>query len=237
MFIPHSLITTQARRKYERLLIADGATACFPLRETSGGFVSDIIGGNQGTVTGGVLGHTKSPVANSSDPAIYFSGAAGQVINVPTSTSLHPPGSFTLECWALMLDTNPHEFICKGTVEFAGAGAGTDFEFGFVGGSIYLQFYTGSVSVTYSQSAPSQNVWHHYIARFNSGVDLVFFFDGVKQTVQSTVTTAIEASTGNFKISGVTYRHNGYISYATMFQKGLLDDQCINHYKVSSGAA
>lgn len=237
MFIPHSLITTEARRKYERLLIADGATACFPLRETSGGFVSDIVNGNQGTVTGGALGYTRSPVANSSDPAVYFSGAAGQVINVPTATSLHPTESFTLECWALMLDTNPHEFICKGSTEFAGAPSGTDFELGYVGGLIYLQFFSGATGFSYNKTSPSINSWHHYIARFTSGSDAKFFFDGVGQAGKATALTSIGPSTGNFKISGATYRQNGYISYATIFQKALPDDQCINHYNVSAGAA
>ncbi len=229
-------LARQNRDRYKRVILEDGATFYAPLDETYGTSIVDRANGAVGTLNGGTLSYTGCPAERGSK-AVYFANTAGHNITFPTSTNIHPTGSFTLECWAYMLDTNPHEFICKGTQEFNGAGSGTDFELGYVGGSTYLQFYTGSASISYSQSSPAINGWHHYIARFTSGSELVFFFDSVKQTAQNTVATAIEASTGNLKISGVTYRQNGYLAHCAIYHKPLSDGQCQNHYRIAVGAA
>jgi len=231
----HDKLARQNRGRYKQLILEDGASFYAPLNETSGTFIADISGYAVGTLNGGTLSYTSCP-AGLGTPAAYFAGSANHNITFPTSTLIHPTGSFTLECWAYMLDTNPHEFICKGTTEFAGAGSGTDFELGYVGGSTYLQFYPGSGTATYSTASPGINMWVHYMARWTSGSEFAIFQNGVKSSTSTAIAT-IGSSSGNLKLSGVTYRQNGYLAHCAIYQKPLSDGQCLNHYRVALGAA
>jgi len=233
----HDKLARQNRGRYKQLILEDGASFYAPLNETSGTFIADISGnGAVGTLNGGTLSYIGCP-AGLGTPAAYFANTAGHNVTFPTSTAIHPSGSFTLECWAYMLDTNPHEFMCKGTTEFAGAPSGTDFELGYVGGSTYLQFYTGSGAATFSTASPGINLWVHYMARWISSTEYAIFQNGVKASTTSSVASTIGSSSGNLKLSGVTYRTIGYLAHCAIYQKPLSDGQCLNHYRVALGAA
>lgn len=229
-------IAGQRRDRYKRAILDSGASFYMPLDEPSGGIVNDISGnGAVGTVNGGTLSYTGCPIIGSQTPCPYFSGAAGQYITSPSSSFVHPTGSFTLLIHAYMLDTNPHEFMCKGTVEFAGSPSGTDWELGYVGGFTYLQFYTGSGSATYNTASLGINRWVQYIARFTAGSEYAIFQNGVKSST-STANASVGSSTGQLKISGITYRHNGFAAHAAYFPKALSDGQCQDLYRISEGA-
>lgn len=228
-------LACQRRDRYKRVILESGASFYMPLTETSGTMVTDLANGGVGTVNGGTLSYTGCPIVGSNSPCPYFSGAAGQYITMPSSSFVHPTGSFTLLIHAYMLDTNPHEFMCKGTVEFAGAPSGTDWELGYVGGFTYLQFYTGSGSATYNTASLGINRWVQYIARFTAGSEYAIFQNGVKSST-STANASVGTSTGQLKISGITYRHNGFLAHAAYFPKALSDGQCQDLYRISEGA-
>lgn len=233
----HEKVTRQRRGKYSKLILSDNPSFYAPLNERNGTDIIDVTSNrNNGTLAGGTLSRVGTPIVGENGTAIYFNGAASQKIDVPDTASVHPPGSFTIECWVYRLDTNPAEFMCKGTTEFAGAGAGTDFEMGHVGTSTYFQFRdSGGASNSHLRNSPAINTWNYYVARFTSGAFMELFINDVKST-KAISGTAIETSTGGMKISGTTYRLNGYICHAAMYQYALSDGQILNHYYTGIGA-
>lgn len=237
MFLLNDKLARQRKNKYKNLILSDNPSFYAPLSDKSGTNILDITSNaNNGTLAGGTLSHIGTPIVGENSSAVYFNGAASQKIDVPDVASVTPPGSFTIECWVNRLDTNPAEFMCKGTTEFAGAGAGTDFEMGHVGTSTYFQFRdSGGASNSHLRNSPAINTWNYYVARFTSGSLMELFINDVK-TSKSISGTAIETSTGGMKISGTTYRLNGYICHTAMYQYALTDGQILNHYYTGVGA-
>jgi Concanavalin A-like lectin/glucanases superfamily len=97
---------------YPALVVADGATAYWRLGETSGTTAVDVIGGKNGTISGGVTLAQAGALADG-DTAMVFDGTTG-MIHVPTSMSLGFTG--TIEAWVKGNDAAANRPI----VQFAG---------------------------------------------------------------------------------------------------------------------
>jgi hypothetical protein len=88
---------------YESVILADHPTSYWPMSETSGSIIHDVIGTNDGTcenLSGLTLGGPGVLYGQgvTSDTAIYFSNTIGGYINVPYSSTLNTP-QFTIEVW------------------------------------------------------------------------------------------------------------------------------------------
>src|SRR5262245_42835397 len=108
---------------YSDQVIRDGAVAYWRLNETSGTTAVDVIGGNNGTISGGVSLNQPGALADG-DKAMLFDGATSY-IQAPHSASLNVPTAVTLEAWIKIANWSASyvSIIMKGT-------AGTQFSYG-----------------------------------------------------------------------------------------------------------
>src|SRR5262245_66022564 len=83
---------------YPARVVADGASAYWRLNETSGTTAVDVIGGANGTISGGVTLGQAGALADG-DTAMLFD-ATGEYVSVPNgSYAAIGTGAMTLECW------------------------------------------------------------------------------------------------------------------------------------------
>jgi Concanavalin A-like lectin/glucanases superfamily len=90
---------------YPALVVADGATAYWRLGETSGTTAVDVIGGANGTISGGVTLGQAGALADG-DKAMVFDGTNGRILSANISLAV----PITLECWfktTATVATNP----------------------------------------------------------------------------------------------------------------------------------
>src|SRR5262245_49341818 len=85
---------------YAEQVIADGAVAFWRLGETSGTTAVDNVGGNNGTISGGVTLNQPGPW--SGNAAMAFDGTTGKISTAATMTI---PIAGTVEVW--MITTQP----------------------------------------------------------------------------------------------------------------------------------
>jgi hypothetical protein len=94
---PAQIATHYALRQtydpYATKVISDGAVAYWRLDETSGTLAKDLIGGNTGTISGGVT--LNQPGALAGDAAMAFDGTGVVTLSAYT----FPAGSFSVELW------------------------------------------------------------------------------------------------------------------------------------------
>src|SRR5215471_5997902 len=84
---------------YKDQVIADGAIAYWRLDELSGTTAVDIIGGNNGTISGGVtLGQTGALADG--NKAMAFDGSSGKIAVPNGAYKQFGTGPLTIEAWA-----------------------------------------------------------------------------------------------------------------------------------------
>jgi hypothetical protein len=145
------------------------------------GNAQDLVGGNNGILTGGVT-FTNGQVG----PAFSLDGNSGWV-DVPNSDSLNPTGPFSVECWinASSQQFFPQSLIVDkshGWTEGTGWGIQTtaDGTAGFfygVGGPLGLTNWFPYVATS---NSVLDNQWHH-LAGVWTGTQLQIYEDGVLQ--------------------------------------------------------
>src|SRR5262245_30947541 len=82
---------------YPALVVSDGAVAYWRLGETSGTTAIDNVGGNNGTISGGVTLNQPGPW--SGNAAMAFDGTSGQIA-LGTVAALNITSDLTIEAWA-----------------------------------------------------------------------------------------------------------------------------------------
>src|SRR5215470_7590906 len=103
---------------YSSKVIADGAVAYWRLNETSGTTAVDVIGGNNGTISGGVTLNQAGALTDG-DKAMTFNGT-GRIDVAKAAYSAIGTGPLTLEAW-VWLDPAGGAFMYLGDCKNAGS--------------------------------------------------------------------------------------------------------------------
>jgi Concanavalin A-like lectin/glucanases superfamily len=201
---------------YPALVVADGATAYWRLGETSGTTAVDVIGGANGTISGGVTLGQAGALADG-DKAMAFNGTTGKIVTVANVPLLTP---YTLEVWiqttspaaqkvifstlqeptpedALMVQVNAHQLRIY--IEHSG-GAASDLN--------PTEFFE-----------MADGIWHHLVIAF-LGTTVAVYFDGVQKTWTNQPTPALVGSGSHFVELGSDSKYG-------LFYGGSLDDVAI----------
>jgi hypothetical protein len=157
-----------------------GIAAWFPAE----GNAQDIIGGNNGTLMGGV-----TFASGKVGQAFNFDGSSGWV-DIPNSAALNPTGPFSVEFWVNGNPSQPYNLFLlvdksHGFIDSAGwvvQGTSSDGTVGFgygLGGG-------GSVNFIFASTTNNvlDNHWHH-LAGVWTGTQLQMYMDGVMQGATS----------------------------------------------------
>jgi len=163
--------------------------AWWPLDETSGTIVTDIVGGHNGTAQPASIGAFAGPGPVTSafwpqptfqpgmvDTSLFFSG--DRRIEVPSSTDLEPgTGDFTIDAWVIYAASGNGQLLTVARKALGNAGTATIAPLGYPGGigyeMIIQDFSPGMGILSFTMQGAGQgnlgtggpfitpNTWHH----------------------------------------------------------------------------
>jgi hypothetical protein len=208
---------------YPAQVVADGAVAYWRLGETSGLTAVDVIGGNNGTISGGVTLGQLGALADG-DKAMTFNGTTGK-ITVPHASAITPTGAFTVELWMRTAATAEQPMVTKFGPEGPPAGFSINKS---SAGRVYVWLGNGFISGT--TTVLHNGNWHHTVVVW-TGALLNFYVDGIED--QSLSTTAVLGGTHTLDI-GYRYDNSSYwtdaIDEVAYYPTALTAPQIAAHY-------
>jgi hypothetical protein len=180
---------------YSNLVIADGASSFWRLNEPSGTTAVDIVGGKNGTISGGVTLNQPGALSDG-DPSMAFNGTTGKIQTVGNVTLLTP---YTVECWfkkavpggdLALLTTYRAPLDTEDLVLFRVLGANGRAD-------IYIDHRAGapvSDDGAQGQRTVNDGQWHH-AAFVMYGATAQIFIDGAADTMTGQLQAPIIGST------------------------------------------
>lgn len=211
---------------YSDTIIGDGAVAYWPLNETSGTIAVDIIGGNNGVISGGVtLG--QSGALSNGDKAMGFDGSTAKVTVTPASVAAL--SVLSVEVWAYVTAVSNNGVLAKLQ------GAGVNSGWSILAETNKWNWRIGSADVL----GPSvvQNQWTHLVGT-SDGTTRRFYVNGIETTPVAGAgpgTGAGDLIIGSLT-AGAIYPFNGRIDDVAIYPTTLTSAQVANHYNVARSA-
>lgn len=227
-------------RAYADQVRADGAVAYWRLDEISGLTVRDSIGGNNGTISGGVTLNQSGALVG--DAAMAFDGVDGRIV-VPNGPFLHNIGlgPFTLEFWLKETAVNP----ASGLVLFSTFGTDVGnggFTVYRLAGDVNFYFYVRSAGggpVLNPVVIPHDGQWRHIVWVFTRGASdtsTVYVNSGVP-TSNTGPAAASLAITSSLYIGCEFNQTSNYpctLDEIVIYQTALTPAQIATHYQAAS---
>lgn len=211
---------------YSDQVIRDGAIAYWRLDETSGIIAKDSIGGNDGTISGGVTLGQPGALADSST-AMRFNGVDGKIVS---SSTLSYPVACTFEVWFNTINTTGSVGIIgnrftllDGIVVIATAANGS---------GLFVDSYVGGNNVISGVKFISDGIWHHVVWTTNGSIGTIYI-DGV-QSIQGAQPHV--ALTEKFQIAYDNFQNkyfDGLVDEVAIYPTALSPSQIANHYGLS----
>jgi len=196
-----------------------GAIAQYRLGETSGTTAVDSIGGNNGTISGGVTLNQDGAISDG-NRAMLFNGTTGQIVAGSGSLS----ASFTIESWirtSTVIAQMP-------VLSLADASA----YYGLKGGQA---FFYQSVAPNFAQGGPilTDGKWYHLVTT-NNAVTTRHYVNGVE--VYSIAQAHVTQTAGiNISLFG-SERWNGSIDEVAIYPTVLTPAQIANLFQIGRTA-
>jgi Concanavalin A-like lectin/glucanases superfamily/Immunoglobulin I-set domain len=239
-------LTVLTNSSYQATILADHPVSYWPLNETSGTFIHDVVGTNNGTcinTNGLALGGPGILYGQdvTTDKAIYFTNTSSGYIKVPYSSTLNTP-QFTVEVWLNLptfpatgagVDMNPLTFDDsnpKGwAFEIPSPNASNPKMYGWLGHGTWTQVNSGTCI---------QGQWSYYALAYD-GTIFTVYTNGVSAGSQSSSYTQVSSLRtlymGAYDSGGtVTRFYRGGMENVAFYSNALSSSQILNHYQVGS---
>jgi trimeric autotransporter adhesin len=217
---------------YADKVIADGATAYWRLGETSGLTAVDIVGGKNGTISGGVtLGQTGALA--DADKAMAF--ADGGYIQMSPSAVVS--GWKTFEGWfKTSVGINPATNYILFNDQYDGVNGRVVRINGDTGGIVLVNYSGGAVAGAAfgTRLGLCDQQWHHIVVN-NTGTTYAIWLDGV-QDASGTIAAA-GISTIAPRLSASVQSMVGTLDDIAIYSTALTAQQIATHYALSKYAA
>lgn len=216
---------------YREKVIADGAVAYWRLGETSGTTAVDIIGGANGTISGGVTLGQPGALADG-DKAMRFTGGRIEVTN--GAFLQFGTGALSVEWW---IKSNP---IAGWWLDAKADGNSGVPGVGFQSDTSNIYFHPGNgVQMLYCSDGGfgyGDNQWHHIVGVVERGSPdrALFYADGVLRTTVpfsgsgSSLTSASPFALGDMSGGGAPTA--GAIDEVAIYKTALTAPQIAAHY-------
>jgi hypothetical protein len=201
-------------------VVADGAVAYWRLGETSGTTAVDVIGGANGTISGGVTLGQAGALADG-DKAMGFNGTATGKIVTP---SLTLPSPSTIELWIKTTSApSDHALVSNRS----GAASANEVFVGLTVGQ--PDVYSGAGFVGVDSRRVDDGQFHH-VVYVMSGTAVTFYVDGVAGTTVAHARTAFAAPIGIGAEPSGGLPVNGLIDDVAIYPTALTAPQIAAHY-------
>jgi len=209
---------------YSDKVIADGAVAYWRLGETSGLTAVDIVGGKNGTISGGVtLG--QAGALSDGDKAMAFDGTSGQIVTPSVTMGV----ACSIECW---VKTNvPGNTSIEHPVLAHRKTAFDDFVVSVAAYWTPARFRVFSTYGSINGTRPiADNQWHHMVLVL-SGTGMAMYSDGVLDiSGTSTRPSVSEVLEIGFDTTGGGLYFPGSIDEVAIYPTALTAPQIAAHY-------
>lgn len=168
-------VLAASARSYGSIVRSDGASNYWPLDETSGLVATDVIGGKNGTISGGVTLNQPGAIGK----AMAFNGTTGKIITTAPIALLTP---FTIESWLRV--TTGNESPIFGTRNAPADGGQLIMQLAAAsGGSVYC-FVSGLGGTSTTPTPPmNDGLWHHVVMIIDGTATVLFYIDGTLRPV------------------------------------------------------
>ena len=207
---------------YSDKVIADGAVAYWRLGETSGSTAVDIVGGNNGTISGGVTLNQPGATTDG-NPAMRFDGVNGKIV---TAATISIPVSCTWECWIKTTAAANNAAIVSNRFTVQDGIVGLF----FLGGNVFVDSYqAGNNAVSSTGTLVNDGKWHHIIWVTNGSTGAIYL-DGAQTVSQAQphVTLTEKVQIGFDTFNAVYW--NGLIDDVAIYPTALTPTQIAAHY-------
>jgi len=198
-----TLPAASAFSDYSRAVLADGATAYWPLGgATTATSAQDWAGVDDLTTDATVTPSTDRAVAGDPGTASAFAGTS--TVPATTSTARPAPSTFSVEAWIRTTTTRGGKVIGFGNSR---TGASTDYDrhlYMTDAGRLVFGTYPGALRTTTSTDAYNDGRWHHVVATVGSA-GTALYVDGARVGLDPASTTS-QASTGYWRVGGDTLK-------------------------------
>ena len=199
---------------YQNQVLADGAVGYWPLNEKTGLVATDIVGGQNGTIAGGVTLGQPGPLPDGTT-GMLFDGTTGKI----TLPSLTPAAAFSLEIWVKrVLSGTDQPLFQIGNSPFYILGSGTSF----------FEQVNNGVVVANGTVAINDTLWHACVSTYSAG-SAHLYLDGVDCT-GTTFTHVTSAAVGFIGSSVFTQFAKATLKDAAWYNTILTPAQVKNHY-------
>jgi hypothetical protein len=211
---------------YPDRVIRDGASAYWRLGETSGTTAVDVIGGFNGTISGGVT-LNQSGALGDGDKAMVFDGTSNGVINVG---SLALSAIYTIEAWFKTTWVAEQKAYLA---NYAGGSSNTAY-FGIDNTRLFVYIQGATPASYYSTlTGLNDNQWHH-VAIISTATELRVYHQGILLNTVAQTKLASAASTLLIGGSaGLSQYFPGTIDEVAIYPTALTVQQIANHYGLS----
>ena len=185
------------------------------------GNANDEIGGNHGTLGGGVDCSAEGKYGR----ACSFDGI-NDYVNAGGNTNLRITGDLSLEAWVKTSD-DEGDIILKWTA----LGDQRSYAMFLSGGRIYGYASDNGANIAsiFSSSAINDGNWHHAVFVHENGIGLKMYLDGAEATTPISHTTGIyDSGTSSFLEiggGGIAGMYNGVIDEARIYNKALTPEE------------
>jgi len=207
---------------YSDKVIADGAVAYWRLGETSGSTAVDVVGGNNGTISGGVTLNQPGATTDG-NPAMRFDGVNGKIV---TAATISIPVSCTWECWIKTTAAANNAAIVSNRFTVQDGIVGLF----FLGGNVFVDSYqAGNNAVSSTGTLVNDGKWHHIIWVTNGSTGAIYL-DGAQTVSQAQphVTLTEKVQIGFDTFNAVYW--NGLIDDVAIYPTALTPTQIAAHY-------
>jgi len=198
-----TLPAASAFSDYARTVLADGATAYWPLGGAgTATSAQDWAGVNDLTTDASVTPSSDRAIAGDPGTASAFAGTS--TVPATTTTPLPAPSTFSVEAWIRTTTTRGGKVVGFGNSR---TGASTDYDrhlYMTDAGRLVFGTYTGAVRTTTTAGAYDDGQWHHVVATVG-GAGTALYVDGAL-AAQDAATTAAQPSTGYWRVGGDTLK-------------------------------
>jgi len=206
-----------AKGSYSASIAASGPSNYWQLDETSGLVAKDLIGGANGTISGGVT--LNQPGAIVGNTAMIFDGVTGKIVTA--ANVVLPAAPWTVEGWLRFTASGYHTLM--NTVGAPTLGANNYVAVFIVpNGTLTFRSYDGAAVATNltmpEGDALSSGVWHYLVVTVN-GTTVTPYIDGAPRAFSAALPSPLIGTTLPLEM--------GAIAWQSLFLNGGLDDIAI----------
>ena len=202
----HYLLGVSTNR-YVQQVVGDGAVAYWRLGETSGTTAVDSIGGNNGTISGGVTLNQPGATTDG-NPAMTFNGSTGKIV----TSSFTFSASYSVEVW---LKTSVYGATWPPLFSTRTTNAAPQLFLGMEGDHLYFLLHGGASPISGTRIIEDGN-WHHVVCIVTPTAQSIYVDGVLDKTVANTQSGALTATV-----------RIGWDEPNAAFWNGLLDDVAI----------